>query len=815
MVDQTLGKMKFLKNWTIDESKLPKYTAFKGEFVLDLDHQILQLCHDSKEPEFTDDRKLLLKPILDCINKSSNTLVVKHSQAYDIGRFYAEKSISPICVSRHIKHTLFHFLDWIDLDMVKGHPSILCSVAKLNNYPTPTLNEYLANPDSIFKQLIDYYSIDEILTEDNVKDIFNISIYGGTHDTWIYQMDKIGKIVKKKAHPFVAKFIKEAQGLIDIVCLSNEQLVNKVKGSLASDDKIKKRVMSYWCQAIENDIIHICYKYLLKNSFIEKRKVALEYDGLCFKKPTVFNEDISDKILTSLNALIVKETKLNVKMKFKEYRAEHVSLKIIEMRKRQLSDLSEKEPETFEEMAKVFEENHAKIINKGMFIKQTTDKVIVMTKAQLVTAYENIPYLVSVSPTGKRVERIFIDDWLRNNKKQRAYDDLGCYPHDIKCPERIYNLWTPFAMENVFEYEDKPDDLKLFLNHILIICNYDKKVYNYFILWIAQMIRCPSRKSVMPVFISDEGSGKGTIIRLLERMLGKTKILETTDPARDVWGMFNGQMADSYLVILNEIGKKDCSESDGKIKGLITDSTITISNKGVGQYTIQSYHHFIATTNKPEPMNTNTSDRRKFFIKCSDELIKNKQYFDRMYKLLEDDNIIKTCYEYFKNLEAADEFHLLEMPRTEYAKDLCSLSKSPIEQFLGDYVLGIELRTGEFVKEILSSVLFEYFKQWKLENDVKYEINNVSFSLKMKHLNINGLERRVMAKGHRGYAFDVEAVKKHLGVGLLVEYRKTPEYIKELLRINKETKREEKIEKNKNIYAREIKKIDEYLNQEI
>jgi hypothetical protein len=93
------------------------------------------------------------------------------------------------------------------------------------------------------------------------------------------------------------------------------------------------------------------------------------------------------------------------------------------------------------------------------------------------------------------------------------------------------------------------------------------------------MIQFPEVKSICPTLISKEGAGKGTLITLFRKMLGSFKIMETTDPSRDVWGNFNGQMADSFLIVINEIGKKDTMDSIGKIKGLITDTELVINSK--------------------------------------------------------------------------------------------------------------------------------------------------------------------------------------------------------------------------------------------
>ena len=130
--------IKFLKSWTIDTDNLPQYTAFKGTFDVKLDYPLLKLIYDSDEPIYTEDRKQLLLPILNKINKITSILKVNHSTRFGLGRFYADESISPICVSRHIKHTLFQFIDWIDLDMVKGHPTMLYCIAKNNNISFPT-----------------------------------------------------------------------------------------------------------------------------------------------------------------------------------------------------------------------------------------------------------------------------------------------------------------------------------------------------------------------------------------------------------------------------------------------------------------------------------------------------------------------------------------------------------------------------------------------------------------------------------------------------------------------------------------------------
>lgn len=784
-----MPSMKILNNWTLILAKLPNYVAFKGTFELDINPNLLDLMMQSDNPEFTTERKQLLSNVINKVDRKTNKLKVKHNQRYGIGRFYADNSISPICVSRHMKHTLFHHLNYIDLDMVKGHPTIIYSIAKLNNIDLPTFGRYLSNPTSIFAELIEYYSdIDDTpLTEDDVKDIFNIAIYGGGHKTWLKQMSEKGRnLATTEPNLFVSKFIKECKIVMDLIYLNNKDIVDKVKGDLTEEYKIKSRTMSYWCGAIENDIIHICYKFLVKRDLIiDKKNVVLEYDGICFKKLDEHNEELLDSILSDLNDKILKETNLNILMKWKGYKEEHIHNEIIgsfmDAKTNDGGDIDmyigvdddEVIEEDFAYVSGRFEQSHLKIKNKGIFIKELDDTIIVMSKTNLITSYEHLIYIKkNVRIDMKGIKHVsyttlnFISDWMRNNPDQRCYDDIECFPEGSICPPNIFNTWKPFAMESKINYEPNDEALKLILNHIKILCGNDEIIANYFIKWIAQMIQFPAIKSTCPTIISKEGAGKGTLMRLLEKMLGSNKVFETATPSRDIWGDFNGRMANTFLINLNELSKKETIESEGKIKALITDPKITINNKGVSQYDINSYHRFIITTNKEEPINTTSDDRRKFIFRSSDELCGNKEYFNKMYDLLDDVNVIKTCYEHFKAIEGMERFNNIPIPVSNYQQQLQKLSVSPIETWLETFTIEKE---REIQVEELSKDLFSLFQKWCSKNMPDYKITSVAFGVRLERLKISGvLEGRHTKKGNTKI-FDIPLLKKYFGIGRLID----------------------------------------------
>ena len=138
----------------------------------------------------------------------------------------------------------------------------------------------------------------------------------------------------------------------------------------------------------------------------------------------------------------------------------------------------------------------------------------------------------------------------------RVYDDLQVYPIAEDCPKNIYNLWIPFSATKLPQVEYLQSDLDFVLNHIKILCNNETETYDYFIAWIAFMLKYPNQKSKIITFISAEGAGKNSLLEFLKKIIGEKKVLDTTKPSQFCWGQFNGCMVNAYLVCLNEISKK-------------------------------------------------------------------------------------------------------------------------------------------------------------------------------------------------------------------------------------------------------------------
>ena len=87
---------------------------------------------------------------------------------------------------KNIKHTIFHFMQYSNLDQSKGHPIIAAVIGDLNGENFKNIKQYIYNFEEKAKELIDYYSLENgtKLSTANIKDLFNIMIYGGSFNTW-------------------------------------------------------------------------------------------------------------------------------------------------------------------------------------------------------------------------------------------------------------------------------------------------------------------------------------------------------------------------------------------------------------------------------------------------------------------------------------------------------------------------------------------------------------------------------------------------------------------------------------------------------
>lgn len=718
------------------------------------------------------------------------------------GRRYSDTtSLQGLC--KMIRHTIAKEF-YRDIDIANCHPVILEHYCKTNNIRCSNLSYYIQNREECLKEIMSSMDI----TRDVAKNCFLkpinyehpnqklIDEYGDKVPVFFinYSNELTSNIIPKiqELNPELAKeaVVKRPHNVggstlnrlmcsienniletIEDVCLKN----NIDVGVLCFDGAMidKNSDIDFLIPVLEDEIFK---KHNIKLKIVEKEMTEnIDIPEQLLKKQQweIKQEKEKEKQKEKENKQKKKEDKEREKEEKEKEKQREKDLKK-EQKQREKEYKIQQEKERVDNIEKEylclkekFEEKHAKIIESSNFVmKNDKDSIIQMTKTQLSDSYQHIRFAENES---------FIRRWL-NDEDIKVYKRMECIPVGINCPDDIYNLWTPFDCEQITLDDDEKgieEETEFMINHIKILCNKEEKLYDYVLKWISQMLRFPQHKTRLITFISEEGAGKGSVVELLTKILGSRHVLTTSRPSRDVWGNFNDLMTgETYLVVLNELEKKETLEAEEKIKELITDPTITINPKGRTQYTINSYHRFLALTNRDEPMNVSKNDRRKVIIRCNDELIGNTEHFNRFRNNLNNKNVIRSIYEWFINYKPkeVEVFHQLkndEVPITDYQKELTEINLNYPELFIKfltyetcmfDQILGMPQDDG--YKECSVGDLGAKIPEFRERYNIKFEANAIALGVRISRLKINGIEKVKKASGSY-YKFNKEKIIEH------------------------------------------------------
>lgn len=415
--------------------------------------------------------------------------------------------------------------------------------------------------------------------------------------------------------------------------------------------------------------------------------------------------------------------------------------------------------DAFEKMKCEFEKENFKVVQNSCFVQETFDeennrKLIQRTKSEITLAFSHLHIkYTTLDESNKRVEKEvpFIPVWM-NCENIRMYDRMDCFPDMAKCPATCFNIWTPFEMER---YNDTPlvytddvrDGVAFLRNHLSIMCDHQPDTLLEFEKWIAQMIQYPDTKSHMPIFQSNEGSGKGSFVQLMRKILGVSKVSLTANPEEYVWGRFNNMMETTFLVFFDEISKQMTGSGIDKIKNLITEPTIQIQHKGKGAYDIKSFHRFGGLTNAWDGGITISKGSRRFLMcKMSDEKKGVMEYWSRFYALLENLDVLRGFYTYYKMMDVTrtlpppmmTDFALelsklsIDVP-TLWVKDMVADAARNKSSYLTNNPSEYKIVNEEFVVELTGKMACTALLEWCKDNGYpQYQTNPIKLGVMLK-----------------------------------------------------------------------------------
>ncbi len=719
-----------------------------------------------------------------------------------LGRVNPAKSLGMTTIRRITRNTFMRHT-YYDLDMDNAHPIILRGILE-NNLPAekkielefPHLTEYCDNRNKVIGDVMRGYGCDR----KRAKNAFISLMYNGSVASW---RRGDGTDVLQGTDPviesFLDKFHDEVQKITDLFIADNTELYKHHADAYRKDPKNagKKNergsFLSTVAQDYEMKIIDHLLDYIMDKTDLsrvdgetDKHIISYSFDGFMLLKERVDANGGLSALLEDLQQRTFDFCGIEINFSAKDMNDEfhtdfvYTATTAVDVRetdkerdKRDKADMKKNEEkknllnynDAFEKMKVEFEKENFKVVQNSCFVQETFDeehnrKLIQRNTTELNVAFSHLNIKYKGWEDDKQVEKVipFVPMWIKCENIRR-YDRMDCYPDMAKCPPTCFNIWTPFEMER---YNDTPlvftDDIRegvAFLrNHLSIMCDHQPDTLLEFEKWIAQMIQFPDTKTHMPIFQSNEGSGKGSFVQLLRKILGSSKVSLTANPEEYVWGRFNNMMETTFLVFFDEISKQMTGNGIDKIKNLITEPTIQIQHKGKGAYEMKSYHRFAGLTNAWDGGMTISKGSRRFLMcKMSDEKKGIMEYWSRFYALLENIDVLRGFYNYYNMMEVT---RTLPPPKpTEFALELQKLSVDVPTLWVKDMVADAKLNKStylhnnkneykivndEYVIELTGKRSCEMLMEWCKENGYsRYETTPIKLGVFLKTKKWDGL----------------------------------------------------------------------------
>lgn len=250
------------------------------------------------------------------------------------------------------------------------------------------------------------------------------------------------------------------------------------------------------------------------------------------------------------------------------------------------------------------------------------------------------------------------DLWMKDHDRKTFHGVV--FDPSERAGNRFLNMWSGFAVDAV-EGDDKLDGIMWHLRNI--ICCGDDEHFKYLLAWMAHIVQKPEEKSGVCLVLKSEarGTGKSTVSRVIEALLGQHAM--TVQDGKHLLGAFNSHLANKLFVTIEEAFWSGSAKDAGKLRTLITESTVTIEAKGKDAIEVDSYHRFMMCTNNDWAVPQTQDERRFFVLEVSEEKAKDKSYFAPLNDDIKSPEVMGQLFNFLKEFDIT-QCDLRKAPKT-------------------------------------------------------------------------------------------------------------------------------------------------------
>lgn len=344
------------------------------------------------------------------------------------------------------------------------------------------------------------------------------------------------------------------------------------------------------------------------------------------------------------------------------------------------------------------------------------------------------------TPDGKTVEASTL--WLRSPAR-REYKHVTFAPGKTLPPECL-NLYRGLSVE------PRKGEWGLFRDHIYnVICSQRQEIFEYVICWLAHLFQHPGgkRPGTALVLQGEQGTGKGTFVSQVGKIVSN-HFLHVTQ-AGSITGRFNGPLKDALLAFVDEGFWAGDKTSEGVLKGLITEDSVSIEMKGKEIFSVPNYLRIIIASNNDWVVPAAIDERRFCCIIVSSERRGDHAYFKAINQQMDAGGREAMLYDLLFEVPL-DNFNLRTIPKTKDLFEQQIRTGKPSHKFWHERLYdGCQIPGTDVWKPTLASdELYTAFISFAEQTNERYRPSKISFYQEIKKL-CPGMVRRKIQIDHK------------------------------------------------------------------
>lgn len=613
----------------------------------------LKLLYDSKKKKATD----VVSCSTNALYKLSNTTIGRMGY----GRYYS----SPMGLERlekQIRGTLCRGL-YDDVDIVNCHPTLIVQYAKEHHHlEMPHLTHYTMNREAVFALLKkEFY-----LSKEEVKIYLLKIMYGGLPPT-LFDYEPFLKNID-----VAPKLFEDIKHEIDILvqCIIVKGDHADLHSTLKKDKgkNLNGRFLSLLIQREER----MCLDAMIK-SFMEKglSPDVLAYDGCMIRGVG----SATPEILAHAEKAVFDATGYTIKLLVKPQDYFEDSALIA---------TREKDEDEYQAMKTKWERDHFYCQPSNTICEVKLCKINHYDLAHATEAFNGW----TIKEDEKTI--LFLEKWRKDASRRIVENFVNKMPED--CAPNECSLFKGFAYQQLQVEISKEEQLQyttLWNDLLGAVCNDEAVQMAYVERYFAHALQRPfERPDVALIFCShQQGTGKDTVVMILKRIIGEGHFAHYT-AVEEYWEKFDPQKEGAIIQYMEE-GEDNFSKGRiGAYKARITSPTTNINLKGKNPYTIPNFSRQIMTTQKPNSIKIEDTDRRSNLIMCSPRL--RTADWVTIQRMVRDPKFLYTIATHLTSI-SLDGWDSHKFPESGFKTQVKELTMSSEKAFLEQY------RDGDWV----------------------------------------------------------------------------------------------------------------------